>query len=51
MSLQGKQFKVKWLDQQLKPHSKIYDTDEEAQKAYKWLVKNKAINVDLAILS
>ena len=51
MSLQGKQFIVKWLDQELKEHSKVYDNHEQAHKAYKWLVKNKAINVDLAIIT
>ena len=50
MSLQGKQFKVTWMDQELEEHSKVYDTHEQAHKAYKWLLKNKAINVDLAIL-
>ena len=50
MSLQGKQFKLTWLDIELKEHTKVYDTHEQAHKAYKWLVKNKAINVDLAII-
>ena len=50
MSIQGKQFRVTWLDAELKEHSKVYDTHELAHKAYKWLVKNKAVNVDLAIL-
>lgn len=50
MSLQGKQFIVKWMDQELREHSKVYDSHEQAYKAYKWLLKNKAKNVDLAIL-
>ena len=50
MSLQGKQFKLTWMDQELKEHSKVYDSHEQAYKAYKWLVKNKAVNVDLAII-
>lgn len=50
MSLQGKQFIVKWLDQELTEHTKLYDTHEQAHKAYKWLLANKAINVDLAII-
>ena len=50
MSLQGKRFKVTWLDQELKEHSKVYDSHEQALKAYRWLVKNKAVNVDLAII-
>ena len=50
MSIQGKQFRVTWLDADLNEHSKIYDTHEQAQKAYKWLIKNNAVNVDLAII-
>lgn len=51
MSLQGKQFKVTWMDAELKEHSKVYDNHEQAHKAYKWLINNKAKNVDLAIVA
>ena len=51
MSLQGKQFKVTWLDTELKEHSKVYDTHELAHKAYRWLVKNGAEAPDIAIIT
>lgn len=48
--MEDKKFVVKWLDQELNEHSKVYDNHEQAHKAYKWLINNKATNVDLAIL-
>lgn len=50
MTLQNSQFRVKWMDADLKPHDKIYEKHDAALKAYKWLIANKAINVDLAII-
>lgn len=50
MTLQNSQFRVKWMDKDLKNHEKVYDKHDAALKAYKWLIANKAINVDLAII-
>ena len=51
MSLNNNQFKVRWIDQDKKEHVKIYTNYLEADKAYRWLVKNGAEAPDIAIIT
>ena len=42
------QFIVRWNDEG-KAHSRIYDDENVARKAKKWLMENGAQNVDIAV--
>lgn len=42
------QFIVRWNDRG-KAHSRIYDDENVARKAKKWLMENGAQNIDIAV--
>ena len=42
------QFIVRWNDEG-KAHSRIYDDENVARKAKKWLMENRAQNIDIAV--
>ena len=43
------QFIVRWNDGGGRPHSRIYDDENVARKAKKWLMENGAQNIDIAV--
>lgn len=43
------QFIVRWNDVGGKAHSRIYDDENVARKAKKWLMENGAQNIDIAV--
>ena len=43
------QFIVRWNDGGEKAHSRIYDDENVARKAKKWLMENGAQNIDIAV--
>lgn len=48
--MKGVKFSVRWNDANNKPQHKIYDTEQNARKARKWLEDNGAVSVDIAII-
>ena len=44
------QFVVRWIDQNKENQEKVYHRYDEASKAYKYLLKNGAGSVDIAIV-
>lgn len=48
--MKGVKFSVRWNDANNKPQHKIYDTEQYARKARKWLEDNGAVSVDIAII-
>ena len=50
MSFNSNQFSVRWIDQDKKEHVKKYTNYLEADRAYRWLVKNGAEAVDIAVI-
>ena len=43
------QFIVRWNDGGGKAHSRIYDDENVARKAKKWLMENGAQNIDIDV--
>lgn len=43
------QFIVRWNDGGGEAHSRIYDDENVARKAKKWLMENGAQNIDIAV--
>ena len=48
--MKGVKFSVRWNDANDKPQHKVYDTEQDARKARKWLEDNGAASVDIAIV-
>lgn len=48
--MNNSQFSVKWIDKEKQEREKIYDTYDEAQKAYRWLLSNGAEAPDIAVI-